>query len=144
MKNVILGLAVIGLITSVSILSCNTPEQKVENAQNKVDQANKDLDTANAQYLADIEKYRKETADKIAANDSSITRFRMRIENEKGEAKEDNETKIAVLEKKNTDMKKRMDDYKAEGKDKWQIFKAEFSRGMDELGESFKDLTSKK
>ena len=40
-------------------------------------------------------------------------------------------------------MKKRMDDYKADGKDKWEIFKAEFSHDMDDLGKSIKDFTAK-
>ena len=36
-----------------------------------------------------------------------------------------------------------MDDYKVEGKDKWEKFKTEFSHDMDELGKGFKDLTVK-
>ena len=36
-----------------------------------------------------------------------------------------------------------MDEYKAEGKEQWEEFKAEFSRDMDELGKAFKDLTVK-
>ena len=36
-----------------------------------------------------------------------------------------------------------MDDYKADGKDKWETFKAEFSHDMDELGHAFKGLTVK-
>ncbi len=40
-------------------------------------------------------------------------------------------------------MKKKMENYKEEGKDKWEIFKAEFSHDMDELGKAFKDLTVK-
>ena len=47
------------------------------------------------------------------------------------------------MEQKNTDMKKRMDEYKADGKEQWKKFKAEFSRDMDELGQAFKDLTVK-
>ena len=40
-------------------------------------------------------------------------------------------------------MKKKMDDYKAEGKEQWEAFKTEFSHDMDELGQAFKDLTVK-
>lgn len=29
-----------------------------------------------------------------------------------------------------------MDDYKADGKEKWELFKAEFSHDMDELGKA--------
>ena len=49
--------------------------------------------------------------------------------------------KLADLERENTDMKKQMDDYKSDGKDKWETFKAGFNKSMDDLGESLKDLT---
>ncbi len=143
MKKSILALAASTLIASAILTGCSTPSQKVENAQNDVTAANKDLDQANKEYLADIEKYRKETADKIAANDRSIAEFKARIENKKRDAQADYKKRIAGLEQKNSDMKKKMDDYKAEGKDKWEKFKTELKHDMDELGEAFKDLTVK-
>ena len=36
-----------------------------------------------------------------------------------------------------------MDDYKADGKEKWELFKADFTKGMNDIGESLRDLTSK-
>ncbi|MBA3704367.1 MAG: peptidase M23, partial [Bacteroidetes bacterium] len=130
-------------ITGAVFTSCSSPEKKVENAETGVLEANQDLDQANAEYLADVETYRKETAEKIAANNQSIAEFNARIENEKKEAKADYKKKIAELEQKNTDMQKRMDDYKVDGKDKWETFKAEFSHDMDQLGDAFKGLTVK-
>lgn len=56
------------VITGGMVTSCNTPGEKAENAENKVIEANKDLNKANKKYLEDIEKYRKKTAE----NDSSI------------------------------------------------------------------------
>ena len=143
MKKSILALAASALITGAFLTSCNTPAKKVENAENEVKEANKELDKANEEYLADIESYRKETADKIAANDRSIAEFNARIKREKMDAKADYKKKIAELEQKNSDMKKKMDDYKAEGKENWEKFKAEFSHDMEEIGKAFKDLTVK-
>lgn len=131
------------LIMSVAFTSCNTSSQKVENAENNVIEANEDLDKANQEYLDEIESYRRETADKIAANNRSIEEFNARIENEKEQARAEYRKEIAALEQKNSDMKKKMDDYKAEGKDKWEKFKTEFSRDMDELGNAFRGLTVK-
>ncbi len=37
----------------------------------------------------------------------------------------------------------KMNDYKANGKENWEIFKKEFNHDMDELGKAFKDLTVK-
>jgi hypothetical protein len=70
--------------------------------------------------------------------------FKTRIASDKKEAKADYNKRIAELEQKNSDMKKKLDDYKADGKDKWEQFKKDFSRDMDDLGNAFKDLTTKK
>ena len=141
MKKLILALAVFAIITGAILTSCNTPAEKVKDAQTNVTQANKDLDAANKEYLADIENYRKETADKITANDKSIVEFKARIEHEKKATKAEYNKKLTELEQKNSDLKKKLDDYKSDGKEKWETFKAEFSHDMDELGKAFKDLT---
>jgi len=144
MKKSILFFAACAFITTGSIItSCNTSAEKVENAQNNVIQANKDLDQANKEYLADIENYRIETANRIAANDQAIAEFKANMEHQKKAVKADYRKKIADLEEKNKEMKQKMDNYKEEGKEKWQIFKAEFSHDMDELGKAFKDITVK-
>ena len=88
--------------------------------------------------------YRKEAADRIAANDSSIAQFKARIANEKKADRADYQKKLDVLDAKNSDLKKRMDDYKAEGKSNWQIFRAEFNHDMDALGTSIKNMGSNK
>lgn len=147
MKKSILTLAAAVLIAGAIVTSCNTPAQKVENAKDNVTEAQEVLDKANQEYLqeylADIESYRKEAAEKIAANDRSIAEFNARIENEKKEAQANYRKRIADLEQKNSDMKKKMDDYKAEGKEKWDKFKEEFSRDMEEVGKAFKDFAVK-
>jgi len=135
-----LALAAFLLITGVLLTSCKSPAEKVEAAQNNVNAANKDLDVANKEYMQDIEKYRKETGEKITANEQSIVDFKARIEHEKKDAKADYNEKIAGLEQKNSDLKKKMDDYKSEGKEKWEAFKTGFGHDMDDLGKALKDL----
>jgi chromosome segregation ATPase len=134
-------LALVLLVAAAFLTSCNSPAQKLEAAQENVKDANKDLDKANEAYLKEIEDYRKESAAKISANDKSIAAFNARIENEKKEVRDEYKKKIAELEQKNTDVKKRLDGYKADGKDNWANFKQEFSRDMDALGKALKDLT---
>ncbi|MDP2089552.1 MAG: peptidase M23 [Flavobacteriaceae bacterium] len=144
MKKSILLMAAFTFITGAILTSCNTPAEKVDNAEKNVVKANKDLDKANQEYLADVEKYRKETADKIAANDKSIAEFKARIAHEKKDAQVAYQKKIAVLEQKNSDLKKKIDAYKAEGKEQWEKFKIEFSKDMDELGTAFVNFFSSK
>ena len=144
MKNSIAVIAAsLALVGFASIGCTNSASDKVATAQENVTEAKTDLDKANADYLADVENYKKESSEKIAANEKSIAEFNARIANERNEARATYKKKITDLEKKNTDMKKRLDDYKADSKDDWQKFKAEFNHDMDELGNAFKGFTVK-
>ncbi len=144
MKNQILVLVCIIIMTGASTISCtNSTSEKLEKAKDNSVEAQADLDKANADYLADVENYRKISSERIIANEKSIAEFNQRTSNDKAEAKLEYKKKIAELEQKNSDMKKKLDDYKADGKDKWQDFKTEFNHDMDELGKAFKDLTVK-
>jgi exonuclease VII large subunit len=130
------------LLSAATFTQCSTPAEKVENAQQNVDEANKNLDKANEDYLRDVASYKQETADRIAANDQLVAAYNEKISAEKANVQTEYRKNIAVLEQKNKDMKKKMDDYKLEGKEKWQIFKTEFNHDMDGLGKAFKDITT--
>ncbi len=144
MKKILLNFPVILFITIATIISCNTPEQKVEKAEKNVKEANRKLDVANANYITDIEVYRIETGKRIAENTQSISDFNARIASKKQDAKEKYERKIASLSQKNTDLKKRLEEYTAVGDEKWQVFKNEFTAEMYELSNSIRTVTNTK
>lgn len=133
-------LALVALITVALYTSCKTPAQKVEKAEDKVTEANQNLQSATNDYLADIENYKIETASKIEANNKSIAEFNVRVLNQKEAVRAKYFKRIAALEQKNTDLKKRMEDYKASGKENWEHFKQEFKTEMDDLGKSFQNV----
>ncbi len=143
MKKSIVVMAVAILLTGSIVISCNTPAEKVEKAENKVTEANKDLDAANKQYMDDVQNFRRETSAQMATNDSSIAVLQAKIDIQKNVVKADYKKQIAELEQRNNDMKKRMNDYKSEGKDSWVTFKTTFNHDMDELSKTVKNLTSK-
>lgn len=124
--------------------SCSSPAQKVENKKDNVVEANKELEDATDDYIEDMAAFRKENADKIAANEKSIADFKARIASQKQDAKADYTKKVLELEKKNSDFKKKLEEYKETSKEKWDLFKAEFNRDMNELNASLKDFTTSK
>lgn len=130
-------------VFTIIVGACSSPTEKVEEAKTDVVEANKELDEANAEYMADMAKYKIETAEKIAANEVIIKDFNARIASQKKDAQVEYKQKVAELEMKNSDMKKKMDDYKLDGKENWEKFKTEFNHDLDELGKAFKDLTVK-
>jgi hypothetical protein len=131
------------IFAGLAINGCDSPEKKVENAQNKVNEASNNLDSANRQYLAQIESYKKETNIKIEANAKSLADFKARVAHDKQDAKNDYHNKIAALEQKNSDLKLKLDDYKSESKENWEHFKKGFDADMDKVGTSIKDFTNK-
>ncbi len=141
MKRTILALVVCTVASGVLLTNCRTPAQKVENAKEDVKDANQNLAEATEDYQADLENYRKETADRIAANNKIIDDFNVRISNERKDAKAAYQKRLNELKQKNSDMKRKLDEYTAGGKDDWKKFKTEFNHDMDELGKAFKDLT---
>lgn len=143
-KKSIFTIAVTALVGGVILTRCDSPSKKVENAEHNVVQANSDLDKANQEYIADIEKCRTETAEKVTSNDKYIAELKAKAETVKKDLRTDYNKTIAELEQKNRDLKKKLDDYKPEGKEKWQLFKSDFNKSMDELGASIKDLFASK
>jgi septal ring factor EnvC (AmiA/AmiB activator) len=143
MKKSILALPAAILTIAFAIISCSSPEEKVEKAQNEVVDANNKLDSAIKNYQEDIAAYRIETANLIVANEKAMADFNVKIAKQKKEKREEYLEDIAELEKKNTGMKNKLNGYKDNGSEKWKIFKMEFSKEMDDLGKSIKDLTTK-
>lgn len=140
MKNPIIRMALV-LCTSVIVFAgCQSSADKVENAQEAVTDANKDLDKANAEYLADIKNYRELTALQIERNNLEIAKFKLKVEGEKKEARAQYYKDIAALEEKNNAYKKKLDTYQSDNKTNWEIFKAEFSHDMNELGTAINGL----
>jgi predicted small secreted protein len=140
-KSILITAASAFLAATLLLTGCTTPAEKVENAKRDVTEAKKDLAEAEKAYLADIADYRNDAAVKITRNNDRIAAFTVSIESERKEAKADYTKKLAELEQENTDMKRRLDDYQASGKDNWESFKIEFSRDMDRLGKALSDLT---
>ena len=58
MKKTILILAASALLTGAILTSCSSPAEKVEKAEQKVTEANNNLESANKEYLAEIDAYR--------------------------------------------------------------------------------------
>ncbi len=143
MKKPILLLAAVTFIAGTMYTACDTPKDNVVDAQRKVEAANERLEQATEDYLADIERYRSETNEKIAKNNSTIDSLKASVDDKDAATKAEYWKKIAVLENKNGELKARMDNYKADGKDKWEAFKVEFNNDMNGLGTAFKNVTVK-
>lgn len=143
MKKLIFTLSATILLTGAIFTSCNTAAEKVDRAEDKLIKADENFNTAKDEYLADIEKFKKETNAKIDANNLTIADFKLKIATSKKDAQVYYQEQIAILEQKNIAMKQKLDAYEESGKDNWESFKTEFNKDMNDLGEAFKNFTVK-
>jgi chromosome segregation ATPase len=136
-KTSALSLIVLGAIFT----SCQSASEEIKMTDKEVaaEQA-KIAEDAREKEIAEYETINKA---KIEANEKSLAEFNARIKSEKLDAKADYEKKIAELDAKNSDMKKKMDEFHAGNKANWESFKASFDNDMTDLNKSFKDLMTK-
>lgn len=152
MKNKILISVIIAFIAvSVSTSYGQEPDKKsvkarenLKEAKKDVVDAKKDLKEAKKDSISDYQKFKNEYEVKIKNNEKTIAD--LKVKHSKMDAKDQTayEKKISELELKNTNLKKKLDNYKHEEEPvKWNAFKVEFKHDMDELGKALKDFTIK-
>ena len=123
-------LAVTMIIAGTMFTGCNSSGNKIENAENKLEAANdnvsaakQDLNQAIKDSLTEYQKFKKESDERIMAFDKNIAELKVKIANEKKENKARYEKKLNGLEQQNRKMKKDLEEYKEEGKEKLYFVK---------------------
>jgi len=76
--------AIITIIIATTFSGCDSPTQKVNTAKENVIQAKED-------YKTEVDNFKKESNEKITANEKAIADFRIQIVNAKKEVKTANE-----------------------------------------------------
>jgi hypothetical protein len=133
MKTEKIMLAAFACVAGAVLSSCQSKEQKLENAQENVVKANDDL--AQAQN-----EYREEQENMLRENEKDIEAYRASLKNEKEEMRVKYERRVDSLEERNKELRARLDGYNDKTSDKWESFKREFNHDMGELKGSLKDL----
>jgi hypothetical protein len=146
MKNTFSIIAAAVLMTGIVLTGCLSSSNKGENSQPQVQETSANAGEA-AQELGQavkdsIRQFKKDAQETIEKYEKSIAEFKVRIANEVKVNKAVYEEKLGQLEKKNSEMKKKLADYKEEGKDKWESFKNGFTRNMDDIGSSISNFFS--
>jgi hypothetical protein len=83
---------------------------------------------------------RKTMKNMIEANEKRIDAFKENMEEAGLKVKANYNNEMAVLEKKNRNLKKKLEEYKDEGQRKWKKFKTNFKHDKDGIGKTMKDL----
>jgi demethoxyubiquinone hydroxylase (CLK1/Coq7/Cat5 family) len=144
MKKTIFILTITTFMLGTLLTGCQSSQKKVENAEDNVQNAQNKLVDANQvlkQAVSDsIQQFKKESNAIIVSNDKEIAELRTKIINQRKENKARYEKKLGDLEQKNLEMRNKLDNFKDEEDSKWQSFKREFNHDMNELGNAIKDI----
>lgn len=143
MKKSILNSAVAAIFLSGVFFACSKPAG--ESAQEKADQAKEQAQEAKQDVNAsnmDEERatYKAEKLQKIADNEKRIAELREKQKTSGKTMDKILQSRIEALEKRNAELKDKLNNYQDTDNAKWEEFKREFNHDMDELGNSINDI----
>ena len=141
MKHKYFILAVILLITGSVFIGCNNNR---ENAKDNVEKANKDMIDAQVLFEKEWQQFKSDAELKVNDNEQKINELKAKIKTARADFQLKYEKEVTALEQKNIELKKKVSEYKYEGKDKWEQFKQEFNRDIDIVGNAIKNIFTKK
>ena len=138
-------LIVISLLAGLVLTSCKiNQENKVADAKENVKQAKQELKDVQSENDKEWAEFKKEAELKIKSNESRIDEFKAETKKVSNKLKNKYDQEVVVLEQKNIELKRRLSEYKYEGKDKWQQFKLALNDDIEVVGNSIKDLFARK
>lgn len=150
MKKSIFILAVTtSLLAGAIFTSCQSNDQKVEDAKDNVQDARQDLIEAQTDaYNAEVVKindeewktFKMETDNIIKNNELRIAELKLQLEKPGQTYDPIFKNRIEVLEQKNLDMKNRLGAYRNNQSD-WEVFKSEFNHDMEDLQKTLREFS---
>jgi hypothetical protein len=140
MKKTILKVAVTCIMVTVSLTTFAQQNKKAAKERKDIAKAEKNLGEAKADSAADFNAFKKDAETKIAENQNKIAELKLKKTSDNMEVKEKYDKKVLTLEKKNNDLKLKIDQCADTKTSKWSAFKREFTHDIDELGHAIRDI----
>ena len=143
MKRIFNLIAVAVLFTAVNS-GCNSPEQKVANAQENLNKAEQDLTKKQVDSANDYQVMKTYWENQMNDNERKIEELQTEKSDKKVEVEKSYNAKIADLRRQNDEMRTKMNNYQYSTADtKWNEFKDAFNKDMKKLGDDITDVKDK-
>lgn len=151
MKIIYNKLTVLACIAAFSITSCDSTSKQNANEVEKAavipiittEKDSLDLVYERMDTINEYAKYKRESDALIKDNELKIAQLKAKVITDKREVRLDFETKLNLLEKKNTQLKIDMLDYQGIDRTEWEKFKLKFNQDMDMLKLSISMMAEK-
>ena len=149
MKKTILTLTALIVIAGTLITSCKPSTKAEKESQEDVQEAKErvqdelgNLEVAkNTATAVEWQAFKKETDSAINKNETHIATLKLKVKKTEKSIDVKYKKSVDLLEQKNKNLKVKLNAYKNDANSDWKSFKKEFKHDMDEMGQSFKDLT---
>lgn len=144
MKTPIIKSITLLTVTSLVLLSCNNSpkakEQDLNNAMEEVVDAKEDLVESTTDSIYDFKKFKESIEKKLIENEKVIADLKARNNSKDKAVQAAYAKELKNLELKNEMLVSKIDNYKQGPAQKWELFKVDFNRDLDELGKSISTL----
>ncbi|MCC6410821.1 MAG: hypothetical protein IT270_04130 [Saprospiraceae bacterium] len=150
MKNSLKYFLAVPFLTGLILTGCQTSAEKVQDKRENVTEAKQELNEEKAEAYAEQQQeaneaayksYKIESDARIDANETMISDIKADMRKAGKKMDKEYEQQIDALEKKNKDLRQRLNAYNARKQNDWDSFKREFDHDMNELGTAMNGIT---
>lgn len=148
MKNLIWATAILLFASSFVFTSCDSPDRNVNNTDRNANSSEENLRENrqdNQMYLTEVENFRRESANRVEANNRKIAEYNAVAVSDRNETHNQNRTRITELERQNADLNRRLTNYNHDknNRDDWEKFKTDFNRDMEKVWDELRVIEVK-
>lgn len=147
MKNTIMKSLLLATIVSITAVSCNnSPKEKQENLNESKDEvvdAKADLAESTLDSISDFNKYKESIEKKLIENEKVIVELKAKNNSKEKSSQELYIKQLDKLELKNEELKSKLENYREGPEQKWELFKVDFNKDVDDLGKSISNMAER-
>ncbi len=147
MKTSIFKFLVLAAVVGMVYISCNNSpkqkEEKLNDAKDEVVDAKEDLAKSKLDSIGDFNKYKESIENKLIENERKIAELKAKNTSKDKSTQELYVKQLDKLEMKNAELKHKIEDYKQGPEQKWELFKIDFNKDVDDLGKSISNMAER-
>lgn len=115
-----------------------------DNTKENVRQENNEMIEAKVQYENEWRQFKQDAESRINTIQTKIDDFKLEMEKASSNFKTKYANEILTLEQKNIELKKELNDFRYEGKDKWEKFKYRFFDDVESVENTLDEIFENK
>jgi len=147
MKNPIMKSLLLATMVSIAVVSCNnSPKEKekdLNEAKDEVVDAKADLAESTLDSISNFNKYKESIVKKLTENKRVIVELKSKNNSKDKSKKELYIKQLNKLELKNEELKSKLENYRQGPEQKWELFKVDFNKDVDDLGKSISNMAER-